>query len=104
VDTISHVRSFFRKNSNLDSESRRQVVLKVNRLMDVMGAGPDGRLHCWRKFLHHREGIDYVRTVYGEVGALAAEQHILDDCGSIHSVLDYYNGTLDENGVEKSTF
>ncbi len=101
MDTVSHVRSFFRKHSAMDSGERREIVLDVNRRIDAAGPGPDGHLHCWRKFLHHAEGIEYFRSVYGEVGAMAAEQHVLDDCGSVHSVLDYYNGTLDENGVER---
>lgn len=77
------------------------IVLEVNRLMDVMGPGPVGQLHHWRKFLHHTEGIDYFTYTYGVVGGQAAYEHIMDDCGSVHSVSDYYNGTLDENGVAK---
>ena len=100
MDIDSHVRLFFEKYpGGLDDEEIRRVVLKANRLMDVAGAGPDGHPHRWRKFFHHREGIEYVRSVYGGIGSMAATQHVLDDCGSIHSVLDYYNGILDENGM-----
>lgn len=100
MDTVSHVRAFFEKNPELDDGENRVIVLEVNRLMDVLGAGPRGHLHLWRQFLHHVEGIGYFAKKYGNVGSMAACEHVLDDCGSIHSVLDYYNGTLDENGVE----
>lgn len=99
MDTLSHVRSFFERYPKLDDEKTRQIVLEVNQLMDVFGAGPEGHLHCWRKFLHHREGLDYFHVSRGLIGRMAAACHVRDDCGSIHSVLDYYNGTLDENGM-----
>ena len=99
MDTVSHVRSFFEKHPDRDDEKVREVVLKVNQMMDAAGPGPEGHLHCWRKFLHHYEGIDYFTVVYGTVGMLAAVQHVVDDCGSVHSAIDYYNGTLDENGM-----
>ena len=101
MDTLSHLRSFFHRYPDFDDEPNREVVLAVNLQIDSMGAGPEGHLHCWRKFLHHEEGIDYFDARYGPIGALAARQHVLDDTGSVHHAIDYYNGTLDENGVTK---
>lgn len=35
-----------------------------------------------RKFRHHKEGVEEARTVFGDIGALVAEQHIrLDNEG-----------------------
>lgn len=101
MDTVSHVRSFFQQYPDIDDEETRRVVLEVNRLMDVLGAGPEGHIHRWRRFLHHREGVGYFRAVYGKLGETVAWQHVLDDCGSVPSAIDYYNGILDENGVEQ---
>jgi hypothetical protein len=55
--------------------------------MDRFGDGyPE--IHCWldeffslegwkhRKYRHHSEGVEMAREVFGDIGALVAEQHI----------------------------
>ena len=99
MDTTSHVRSFFEKHPDLDNEENRELVYSVNLGMDsLLPRYDEPNIHRWRKFLHHWEGVEYFADRNGEIGRLAAIQHVMDDCGSIHGAIDYYNGTLDVEG------
>lgn len=72
---------------------------EVHDLLDQFAHYPDMEfLQRHRKFLHHREGIEYVRMRWGEEAAMAARQHVLDDCGHIPDAVDYYIGVVDEYG------
>lgn len=43
-----------------------------------------------RKHRHHKEGIEEARQMFGDIGALVAEQHILlDNQGEIPEKKDY---------------
>lgn len=54
-----------------------------------------------RKFLHHVEGIDEARRVFGDQGAAAATVHILRDCRNIPAQEDYETGKVDALGLRK---
>lgn len=72
---------------------------EVHGLLDQFAHYPDmDFLKEHRKFLHHREGIDYVRARYGEEAYEAAKQHVIDDCGHIPDMVDYHNGRVDNFG------
>ena len=72
---------------------------EVHRLLDQFANYPDMRfLRRHRKFLHHVEGIQYVRMRYGDEAGDAAEQHVLRDCGWVPKMVDYHNGVADEFG------
>lgn len=75
---------------------------EVHLFMDQFAHWPDDRfLAEHRKFLHHEEGIAYVRMRWGEEAALAARQHVLDDCGHVPHAVDYYIGAVDNYGQQK---
>lgn len=72
---------------------------EVHRLLDQFAHYPDMKfLVGHRKFLHHTEGIEYVRMRFGEEAGRAAEGHVLLDCGHIPDAIDYYNGTVGNYG------
>lgn len=74
---------------------------EVHRLLDQFAHYPNWEfLRRHRKFLHHQEGIDYIRMRWGEEAAQSATQHVIDDCGHVPSAADYYNGSVDEFGVK----
>jgi hypothetical protein len=55
-----------------------------------------------RKFLHHEEGVEYIRMRYGDLAAESAIQHIKDDCNDyVPKASDYYDGTVDCFGIRK---
>ena len=54
-----------------------------------------------RKFLHHREGVEQAREIFGDSGAIAAAIHILRDCRHIPSKQDYDLGYVDALGLKK---
>jgi len=75
---------------------------EVHQLLDQFAHYPDMEfLRRHRKFLHHVEGIEYVRMRWGEEAGRSAEQHVLDDCGHVPHAKDYYDGSLDEFGYKK---
>jgi DNA-binding GntR family transcriptional regulator len=72
---------------------------EVHALLDQFSHYPNMEfLRRHRKFLHHEEGIEYVRMRWGEEAAKSARQHILDDCGHVPNAADYYTDKLDEFG------
>lgn len=74
---------------------------KIHRLLDQFAHYPDMEfLSRHRKFLHHAEGIEYVRMRYGEEAGKSAKQHVLDDCGHIPDAIDYYTGVVDNFGYK----
>jgi hypothetical protein len=51
---------------------------------------------------HHREGIEEVRTLWGDLAAKAAEIHLLADMGGhIPKKTDYENGNVDNQGFPR---
>ena len=51
-----------------------------------------------RKFRHHKEGIEEARKIFGDIGALVAEQHIkLDNEGWLPEKKDYEIPEYDES-------
>ena len=54
-----------------------------------------------RKVLHHTEGIEEAKRLFGEGGRRAAVLHILRDCRNIPRKADYENGTVDVLGLRK---
>lgn len=71
----------------------------VHALLDQFAHYPDmAFLSRHRKFLHHHEGVEYVRMRWGNEAAEAARQHIIDDCGHIPDAIDYYTGNVDQFG------
>lgn len=65
----------------------------VHRILDQFAHYPDMEfLRRHRKFLHHREGIEYIRMRFGEEAGKSAEQHVQRDCDWIPDAADYYNG------------
>ena len=98
-----HIRRFFEKHPNLDTPDNREIVENVNRKIDQFAHFPNLKtLERHRKFLHHREGIEYFNTIYGNVGRMAAEQHVLEDCdGYIPTAIEYYIDMVDEYGCRK---
>ena len=55
-----------------------------------------------RRFRHHREGIEEVRTLFGDRAATAAAIHILRDCRQIPRKQDYELGWVDALGLKKN--
>jgi len=52
-----------------------------------------------RKMRHHKEGIEEVRSQWGDEAAQAAKIHIEADlCGHIPKKIDYENGNVDNQG------
>lgn len=75
---------------------------EVHKLLDQFAHYPDMRfLRRHRRFLHHHEGIEYVRMRWGDRAAQSAEQHVKDDCGHVPHAADYYDGTVDEFGGKR---
>jgi len=72
---------------------------EVHQLLDQFAHYPDMKF-LWghRKFLHHKEGIEYFRMRWGEEAGRSAEQHVIMDCGHVPSAVEYYNGTVDNFG------
>lgn len=51
---------------------------------------PYGKKYKHRKFRHHREGVEEARKLFGDIGALVAEQHIrMDNDGWLPRKKDY---------------
>jgi hypothetical protein len=74
---------------------------EVHHLLDQFAHYPDMEfLSRHRKFLHHKEGIEYVTMRWGEEAGKSAEQHVIDDCGHIPSAIDYYRGSVDNFGYK----
>jgi hypothetical protein len=74
---------------------------EVHQLLDQFAHFPDMRfLSRHRKFLHHEEGIEYVRMRWGEEAGKAALQHVITDCGHVPAMVDYHNGAVDNYGVK----
>ena len=72
---------------------------EVHRTLDQFAHFPDGEfLQRHRKFLHHKEGIEYIRMRDGELAGLSAELHVMEDCGHIPNMEDYHNGNVDNYG------
>ena len=95
-----HIRGFFAKHPEWDTSVNRQIVEEVNRRIDQFAHFPrEATLLRHRKFLHHQEGIEYFGLVYGELGRLAATEHVLEDCGAVPHAKDYYDDTVDAFGV-----
>lgn len=94
-----HVTAFFAKHPDLDNPANREIVTQVNQRIDQFAHFPRyATLMHHRKFLHHREGIEYFGLAYGMVGESAARQHVLEDCGHIPKAIDYYQGVVDQFG------
>lgn len=75
------------------------VVNEVNQRLDQFSHYPDMEfLSRHRKFLHHREGVEYFERRYGVLGKVVAERHILTDCGHIPKAADYYSGKVNKFG------
>ena len=74
---------------------------EVNARLDQFSHYPDMEfLSRHRKFLHHREGVNYFARRYGRLGKIVAEVHILRDCKlRIPKMADYLDGTVNEYGV-----
>lgn len=74
-----HVASFFAAHPALDTPANRKTVEEVNRRIDQFAHFPrEATLLGHRRFLHHRE----------DLGALAAEQHVREDCGHVPRATD----------------
>lgn len=72
---------------------------EVHNLLDQFAHYPDMKfLSKHRKFLHHEEGIEYIRMRWGEDAAKSATQHVIDDCGHVPRAVHYYNGIVDNFG------
>lgn len=75
----------------------------VHRLLDQFAHFPDMRfLSRHRKFLHHEEGIEYVRMRFGEEAGESARQHVLMDCEHVPKAVDYYIDLVDEYGYRRT--
>jgi hypothetical protein len=73
---------------------------EVHQLLDQFAHFPDMKfLTRHRKFLHHYEGIAYVRMRWGDEARKSAEQHVIRDCGHIPYAIDYYDGSVDNFGI-----
>lgn len=93
-----HVNSFMHAHP----DAHRQTVEEVNRRIDQFAHFPNFvTLERHRKFLHHAEGIEYFGIVYGEVGRLAAREHVIQDCGHVPTLEDYVLGHVDVYGVKR---
>lgn len=75
---------------------------EVHGLLDQFAHYPDMKfLRKHRKFLHHEEGIEYVKMRWGGEAGKSARQHVLDDCGHVPLAVDYYTGAVDEFGGKR---
>jgi hypothetical protein len=87
-----------------DRELFGQEFDEVHRILDQFAHYPKMEfLEQHRKFLHHYEGIQYIRMRFGNDAAAAAEQHVIDDCGHVPNAIEYYNGECNEWG-EKARY
>ena len=85
-----------------DREFFGQEFPEVHKILDQFAHYPDMEfLERHRKFLHHREGIEYITMRYGPMAGEAARQHIQDDCEHVPWAVDYYTGRVDEFGYPK---
>lgn len=105
VEERAHVRAFIEGHPEIDWDTtapfggNKTIVAAVNIEIDQFAHFPrHDTLTRHRKFLHHKEGIEYFGLVYGDIGRQAAEQHVLEDCGWVPSAIDYYNGNADTFG------
>ena len=58
-----------------------------------------------RFVLHHREGVEEIRVIFGDDGARAAECHIRLDCGGrIPNKTDYITGKVDWLGYGEDAY
>jgi hypothetical protein len=74
---------------------------EVHQLLDQFAHYPDMEfLRRHRKFLHHKEGIEYVTMRWGVDAGRSAKQHVIDDCGHVPDASDYYDGTVDTFGFK----
>jgi hypothetical protein len=73
---------------------------EVHRILDQFSHYPNmAFLMRHRKFMHHEEGVEYIRMRFGDLAAESAIQHIKDDCnGYVPKATDYYDGTVDMFG------
>ena len=86
----------------LEETGEEKVCASVNREIDAFAHYPNKvHLEIHRRYLHHKEGVEYFKIKYGEIGKRIAELHILQDCGHIPNAEDYYNGKCDNYGVDK---
>ena len=71
---------------------------EIHRWLDEFAARyPSHLKYKHRKYRHHKEGIDEARKLFGDLGALVAEQHILlDNGGWIPERKDYEIEEYDE--------
>lgn len=84
------------------SAEELEIIDKINERLDQFAHYPEYRfLEQHRKFLHHREGVEYFEMLYGKLGKLIAEVHIRRDCGEIPNAVDYYTGQVNEFGIGK---
>lgn len=57
-----------------------------------------------RRHRHHAEGVEEVRSMWGDEAALAAQIHIIVDCWGIPTKADYETGRVNHFGfVPQST-
>lgn len=78
---------------------------EVHQLLDQFAHYPDMEfLSRHRKFLHHKEGIEYVRMRWGDEAGKSAELHVLADCEHIPDMVDYHNGKVDKFGYKKRSY
>ena len=90
-----HVKNYIHKHPNADV----RLVRLINKEIDQFAHFPNWEtLQRHRKFLHHKEGIEYFGILYGEMGADIAKQHVLDDIGHIPEMIDYHIGVVDMFG------
>lgn len=54
--------------------------------------------HDHRQHRHHAEGVEEVRSLWGDEAALAAQIHIIVDCWGIPAKADYETGRVNRNG------
>lgn len=72
---------------------------EVHVILDQFAHYPDMKfLKRHRQFLHHVEGIAYIRARFGEEAGQAAEDHVRMDCGHVPHAVDYYIGVVDNYG------
>ena len=74
---------------------------EVHTYMDSFHGEYGGR-HRFKN--HHKEGIERVRSLYGDEAAKAAESHVLLDCGHVPSEDDYKTKKVDWLGCKESRY
>lgn len=78
---------------------------EVHKLLDQFAHFPHAEfLEHHRQFLHHKEGVEYIRKRWGEEAALAAKHHILADCENLPDAADYHTGRVDSYGYVNQRF